>query len=480
MELKKQVIQSTKWNSLATVFNLGFQFLKLIVLTRLLDKSDFGLVAIATMVISFTSIFSDLGFTIAIIHKQDTTEKQYSSLYWANVLFSVFLFLLVVGISPLVARFYRENQLTIIIPLLAIEILANAFGKMFQTLKMKSLDFKFISIVSVSCTILGFVVTIILALTGFGVYSLVIGQLVQVLLVQSIYMITGRKSVKISLHFNVQEIKDYIIIGSYGLGAKVVDFAASKIDVFLIGRFFGMEALGVYNLAKELIAKPYSILGKIFYNIGVSAFAIIQNNINAIKDKLNLVLNSISLITAPLYILVAVFADLIVPIIYSNSFGEIIPLVRILAIFGFMSSLEFASFSVRDAKGKTNYSLLWTSLLFIIIVLTTYLLKDTSIIILAFAISVVSVITIVPFWYINIYKTIGVSFFDFLSPIIKNAVLAIVLGIVVYFLYSWNQSIYMVIALAVSYFALYLLGELVLNKQALMKVKDIIIKKENN
>lgn len=480
MDLKKQVIKSTKWNSLATVFNLGFQFLKLIVLTRLLDKSDFGLVAIATMVISFTSIFSDLGFTVAIIHKQDTTEKQYSSLYWANVLFSVFLFLLVVGLSPLVASFYRENQLTIIIPLLAIEILANAFGKMFQTLKMKSLDFKFISIVSVSCTIAGFIVTIILALIGLGVYSLVIGQLVQVLAVQSVYMISGRKSVKISLHFNIHEIKEYIIIGSYGLGAKVVDFAASKIDVFLIGRFFGMEALGVYNLAKELISKPYSILGKIFLNIGISAFAIIQNNINAIKEKLNLVLNSISLITAPLYVLVAVFADLIVPIIYSNSFGEIIPLVRILAVFGFMSSLELASFSVRDAKGKTNYSLLWTSSLFIITVLTTYLFKDTSVFVLAFAISAVSVIAIVPFWYINIYKIIGVWFFDFLRPIIKNALLAIVLGIVVYFLYSWNHSIYMVIALTVSYFALYLLGEIVMNKQTLMKVKDILFKKGNN
>lgn len=480
MELKKQVIQSTKWNSLATVFNLGFQFVKIIVLTRLLDKADFGLVAIATMVISFTSIFSDLGFTIAIIHKQNTTDKQYSSLYWANVIFSFLLFVIVVATSPLVASFYHDERITYVVSLLGLEILANAFGKMFQTIKMKNMDFKFISIVNIVCTIIGFAVTIALALLGFGVYSLVVGQLVQVVITQIVFMISGRKTINITLHFDIHEIKDYIIIGSYGIGSKVVDFAASKIDVFLIGRFFGMEALGVYNLAKELIAKPYSILGKIFYNIGVSAFAIIQNNINAIKDKLNLVLNSISLITAPLYILVAVFADLIVPIIYSNSFGEIIPLVRILAVFGFMSSLEFASFSVRDAKGKTNYSLLWTSLLFIITVLTTYLLKDTSIIILAFAISAVSVITIVPFWYINIYKTIGVSFFDFLSPIIKNAVLAIVLGIVVYFLYSWNQSIYMVIALAVSYFALYLLGELVLNKQALMKVKDIIIKKENN
>ena len=184
--LKKQVINSTKWNTLATIFNVGLQFLKLVVLTRLLERSDFGLVAIATMVIGFTSIFSELGFTIAIIHKQDTTREQYSSLFWANVIISIVLYLILFLLSPLASRFYGEVELTKIIPLLGIEIIANAFGKIFQTVKMKELDYRFISIVSIIGSIAGFVTTVVLALMQFGVYSLVLGQLLQVLLIQEI------------------------------------------------------------------------------------------------------------------------------------------------------------------------------------------------------------------------------------------------------------------------------------------------------
>lgn len=477
MDLKKQVIQSTKWNSLATAFNLGFQFVKLIVLTRLLDKADFGLVAIATMVISFTSIFSDLGFTVAIIHKQNTTEKQYSSLYWANIIFSVLLFLIVVSVSPLIASFYNEDRLRIIVPLLALEILANAFGKMFQTLKMKSLDFRFISIVSVSCTIIGFVVTVLLALSNFGVYSLVIGQLVQVSATQIIYMISGRKQLNISFHFSFNEIKEYIVIGSYGLGSKVIDFAASKIDVFLIGRFFGMESLGVYNLAKELIAKPYSILGRVFYNIGVSAFAIIQNNIKAIKEKLDLVVNSVSIITTPLYILLAIFADKIVPLIYSTSYVEIVPLIRSFAVYGIISSVELVSASIRDAKGRTEYSLIWTAFLLLVTVGITVALKDTSIYYLATAISIVSLITIVPFWYITIYKIADVPLWKFLMSFVKSIFIALIPGAIITLVYSNHNSNLMAIVLAIVFCLFYMLIQLVVNKNTIKQLGRIITKK---
>lgn len=477
MELKKQVIQSTKWNSLATIFNLGFQFVKLIVLTRLLDKADFGLVAIATMVISFTSIFSDLGFTIAIIHKQDTTEQQYSSLYWANVIFSVLLFIIVVATSPLVASFYNESRLTLIVSLLGVEILANAFGKMFQTIKMKSLDFKFISIVNIVCTIIGFVVTVALAILGYGVYSLVIGQLVQVVITQIVFMLSGRKSIKITLHFDIREIKDYILIGSYGLGSKVVDFAASKIDVFLIGRFFGMEALGVYNLAKELIAKPYTILGKIFYNIGVSAFAIIQNNVSAVKEKLSMVVNAVSLLTIPLYVVLAIFADRVVPIIYSSSYVEIVPLVRIFAIYGIISSIELVSASIRDAKGKTDYSLLWTFLLLIITTAITVVLKNTSINYLACAISIISIITIWPFWYITIYKTAGVTFKDYIKSFSNNFLISTLVGLIIFGLFLINNTTPVVIILSVLYCLLYLVGEYLFNRHAVNQLWYIIYKK---
>ena len=81
MRLKDQAISGAKWNTFATVNNAAVQMLKLFVLARLLEKSDFGLVAIAMMVITFTDIFANLGLSVGLIHKKEISQKEYSSVF---------------------------------------------------------------------------------------------------------------------------------------------------------------------------------------------------------------------------------------------------------------------------------------------------------------------------------------------------------------------------------------------------------------
>lgn len=439
MGLKKQVVNSAKWNTIATFFNMGLAFLKIAVLTRILERSDFGLVAIASVVIGFTSIFSDLGLTIAIIHKQDTTKEQYSSLYWTNVILSIVLYIVLLCATPLISSFYNEPILNEIVPLLGVEILANAFGKMFQTLKMKALDFKFISIVNVSSSVIGFVFTIILALSGWGIYSLVLGQLLTVIFVQVVYFISGCKTTQITFHLNFLEIKEYLSIGLYQLGARIIDYIAGKVDVFLIGHFWGMDALGVYNLAKDLLQKPCAILFKIVDSILTSAYAKIQNNARNMKIQYIRVSKMLSTFFIPVCVGFYVFADIIVKIAYGNVFHDAAAIMQALVLFEIINNIQKSANPIRTSLGRTDLSFVWALVTFVSTMAVVLIVKDTSILTLAWGLSVVNVITLIPYWRIALKRTIGIGFKDFMETFMPCFAMSLLIGGGIYLILGiWN------------------------------------------
>lgn len=429
MSLKQKAISGVKWNTTATVVLTLLQILRLAVLTRLLDKSDFGLIAIATMVIGFTDIFSELGLTVAVIHKQDISDKQYSSVFWTNILLSIIVFFALWGLTPFLSIFYKEPRLNTIIPLFGIQILMNGFGKMFQTIKSKNLEFAFLSKVRIVASIVGFLITVIFAILNYGVYSLVIGQLCQVALMQGIYTIVGRKEQTILWHLNFREIADFIKIGTFRLGSQVLDFVSSKIDIFLIGKFFGMDDLGIYNLAKDLICRPYGIINQFTSSVASSAFAQIQKDLDAVRAYYKKILSIISSIAVPIYIITFIAADFIVRILYGPNFNEVATLLRILTIYGIECSISSQGSIIQVALGRTDAGFKWTIVRIIITIGVIVAVSSMSIQAVAYGQSLLSVISFYLFWIIAIKPIIHISFGDYIKTFSKPILISIVLSL---------------------------------------------------
>jgi O-antigen/teichoic acid export membrane protein len=149
MTLKEQAISGVKWTTVSTISLAAGQLLKISVLTRFLDKSDFGLIAIVVFVLGFTNLFVDMGLSVAILHKQNISKNQYASLYWFNFMISGLIFFIVWLIAPVIAGFYKQPELNNLIPLMASTILFAAFGRQFNVIEQKKLNFKFISLVNI-------------------------------------------------------------------------------------------------------------------------------------------------------------------------------------------------------------------------------------------------------------------------------------------------------------------------------------------
>ena len=360
MSLRSQSVKGVKWNAVGTLTTTALQMLKLFILARILTKQDFGLLAIATMFLGFTEIFANMGLATGIIHKQNISRDQYSSVFWLNLMLSVGLWLLLWAVTPLIAGYYHQPDLRQLIPLLSFTLVIDSFGKMFYTLKTKELDFRFISIVQIVGVTLGVVLTVVLALLGHGVFSLAWGALLQAAITQCVYAVSGLKAYRIRLHFSLGEIRELVSIGLYQLGMQVVDYAANKLDIFLIGRFFSAEVLGVYNLAKELLYKAVQLINPIVTNVAAPAFARFQDDKPKMRRSYAEVLHLLSFVNFPIFMAFFLFAEPLTVLLYGGGMVEMVWFVRVLSVWGMLQSIGNPAGILMVSLGRTDLGFRWT------------------------------------------------------------------------------------------------------------------------
>jgi len=420
MSIRKQAIQGVKWTTLSTIFLAVTQLLKISVLARFLDKTDFGLMAIVVFVLGFTDLFIDMGLTSAILHKQNISKNEYASLYWINFLFSFLLFAVIWFITPLVSTFYNEKELNILIPLMALTLLFSAFGRQFKTIEQKELNFKFISLVDIVGSVISLVFAVILAYYGYGIYSLVYSSILLQIISNIAFLIQGIKRIGIKLHFVFAETKPFLKIGIYQVGGQIMNYFNRDLDILLIGKFFGSEILGGYSLAKQLVFRPAQIINPILTKVGAPVLAKFQNNIEALRKNYLKLLNIISTVNFIIYLVIIVFAKYIVLILYGQGFDDIVIIVQILSVYMYFRSLGNPAGSLIIATGKTDLGFYWNSLVLLIMPIIIYTASQFSIVIVAISLSVAMVFLTIPAWYFMIRKMINVGLREYLVSFVPS------------------------------------------------------------
>ena len=177
MNLKGEAISGVKWTSVSSVTVAVLQIIQLSILARFLDPSDFGLMALVMVVIGFSQAFLDMGVSAAIIHKQEITKDQLSTLYWTNLLAGFILLCIISIIAPYVADFYEDVELSKLIRLVGLTFLIQPFGQQFMVLWQKEMRFSEIAKIDVVNKSIALIVSVYFAYYGYGVYALVYGTL---------------------------------------------------------------------------------------------------------------------------------------------------------------------------------------------------------------------------------------------------------------------------------------------------------------
>ena len=417
MNLKKEAVSGVKWSTLSTVVLASVALLRLSILARFLDAADFGLMALVMFVLGFTNLFMDMGFTSAILHKQNISLKEYSSLYWMNVLFSLILFILLYLFSPLVASFYSESELLILIPLMAFSLIISSVGRQFKTILQKELKFKEISVIESVSAIISLVLAVYLAVEGYGVYSLVFSSLLQYTLSNILFFILGISRFGLLFHFKLKETYPFLKIGIYQVGSQVINYFNKDIDVLIIGKVFGAELLGGYNLAKQLVYRPIQVINPVITRVASPVLAKYQYNTTLLKKHYLTLVSMISTVNIPIYIGIVIFSPWIVEIMYGSDFLHIVYLTRLLSLYMLIRAISNPIGSLIIATGKTGLEFKWN--LITLIITPLFVLTGTmhSLMLTTLMLTLSMLVLFVPSWWILVRKLIGASFKEYVTAI---------------------------------------------------------------
>jgi lipopolysaccharide exporter len=352
--IKYQAVSGIKWNGLSMGAVTAFQFITLAVLARLLAPSDFGLMGMVMVVIGFAQAFADMGISNAIIYRQDVAKEHLSSLYWLNILAGVIIFFVICVSVPLIVKFYQETRLNNLLYLTAVIFLITPFGQQFQILLQKELKFNDLAKIDIGASVVNSTVAIVIALSGFGVYSLIWGQLASATGKALMLIITGWRDWRPELHFSTQDLKGYLTFGLYQMGERTMNYISSNIDYIVIGRMLGPIALGYYTLAYQIAISPLTKVNPVITKVGFSIFAKIQNDNYKIRRGYCKLIKYISMLSFPMMGGLFLVAAEFITVVYGGQWEASIRVLQILCMVGIFKSLGNTVASVILAKGRAD------------------------------------------------------------------------------------------------------------------------------
>lgn len=422
MDIKKKTLNAVKWTTIATFVKVGIGFLQMLILTRLLNPRDFGLMALVTIVIGFSQSFIDMGLSNAVIHKQEIRREQLSSLFWLNIIAGVFIFFVIFIIAPFIAMFYHETELTRLLRIIGLTFLIQPFGQLYSVLWQKELRFKEISILEIITSLISFIVSTVLAFLQFGVYALVWGAISASVIYTLFILIKGLKEHRPTFILKLSEIKNFIQFGLYQMGERIINYFNYQFDSLLIGKLLGMESLGIYSIAKQLVMYPAMIFNPIITRVTFPAMAKIQNDIDTLKEVYKKTINYLSSINFPIYAFMFIFSTEIITILYGKKWLSAIPVLAILSLWGALRSTGNPIGSLLLARGKAALGFYWNLGLFFIVPLVMYIGSRWGLIGLCISMLLFSFpFGMIANWYFLVYKLCKARFWEYHIQILKPA-----------------------------------------------------------
>jgi O-antigen/teichoic acid export membrane protein len=407
--IKKQVVAGVKWTSLSTIILALSAILKVSILTRFLDKGDFGLMAIVAFIMGIMELFNDMGLTSAILHKQNISKEVYSSLYWLNLISGFFIYALLFSLAPLISDFYHLVELKAIIPLVGLNLIIAGVGRMYKTIESKHLLFKTTSIIEVLSAVFSLAFSVFLAAKGFGVYSLVYSALAQAIISNILLLTLGLKKYGLMFHFRFFETRPFLKIGIYQVGGQITNYFNRDLDIVLVGKFFSPSVLGGYSLAKQLVFRPAQLINPVLIKVASPTLAKFQGNIHELKGQYLRLVNIVSSINIPVYMGILLFAPYIIDILYGPGFEDIVAIVRVLSIYMIFRAIGNPIGSLVIATGRTDLDFKWNLVTLLIMPGFIYVGSQFGILEVTLMITLAMAILFVPAWRLLVYPLINAT-----------------------------------------------------------------------
>jgi polysaccharide transporter, PST family len=349
-DMRGRVLRGLLWVAASSVGAQVTRAVVAIFIARLLDPEEYGLAALAIVFASLVMVFNDLGLGAALVQRKHLTEVDKSTAFWTSVSAGVIFTVLGVALAHPLADLYGQPEAAPLLLVLSLTFVVSALGAPQQWLMLREMDFRRVEVPTMVGGLVGGAAAIVAAVKGAGAWTIIVQQVVAITVTTVLFII--RSPWRPSLRFSVASLKDLGGFGAYLLGQRLLWYGQANGDRFLIGRYLGTNALGVYAVAYNTILVPASKLGGPVQRVFSPAFSRMQDDPERIAATWARVGRLLAVVSMPaLCGLVAVAPDF-VPLVLGPQWHDAVPVVQVLAWVGLVQAVQAINMDILMARDR--------------------------------------------------------------------------------------------------------------------------------
>ena len=359
-------MSAAQWRLMAGLVGAVSQLGVGMVLARLLTPANFGVLALASIVIGFVQPFGDFGLGAALVQRTVLTDRHVRVAFTLSVLLGVTIAGVLAGAAPLAAAVMRNPEVAPLLRVLSLGFALRGTAIVSGALLRRRLEFKRQFFID-SGSLVGYCgVAIVLAVRGYGVWSLVWGSLCQTSISAAAQFAVVRHSARPLMAR--REVGDLLDFGVGSALGAVVNYMALNGDNFVVGRTLGAASLGLYNRAYMLMNVPYTYAASAMTAVLFPAFAQIQDERARLQRGYLLLTRLAGIVAAPTLGTLAIGAPHVVPALFGPQWtGAVVPL-QILCLAGYFRALYHIGGVVAQSVGRV-YADLWRQFIYAFLVI---------------------------------------------------------------------------------------------------------------
>ena len=358
MSLGAKILSGPIWVSVDKFGTMFLQFFVNLILARLLTPADYGCIGMLAIFIVVSQVLIDGGFGSALIQKKQPTQVDYSTIFFWNLFFACFLYVVLFFSAPQIALFFKMPLLSDVLKVLGLILIINSLGIIQNNRLRKLLAFKKISLVNVLSLSAASLVGVFLAYRGWGVWSLVAMQLINALLNAGTLWLVARWYP--SWTFSFATLKELFGFGGFLLASNVLQEICKNLQGLIIGRKFSSTEMGLYSQAKKLDDVACLTLPNVIMQVLFPVYAQLQNDLKQMRKTLDMSVQVISFVTFPLVAIFILVAHPLIGFLYGNKWEGAIPYFQILCVGGLFACLQNVNYYAVAALGKSKPLFRWS------------------------------------------------------------------------------------------------------------------------
>jgi len=350
--LVSATIKGTAWNYLIFGLSKGVTFVATVILARLLSPDEFGLMAFSLIVIGYLDTFSGMGVENVVIYKQDNVEHNSNVAFTLGLVFNTIISATAFLIAPLVATFFDDPRVTDIVRALSIIFIIWGLGNIHAARLKKELQFRQTLLPELGKSISKAIVSIGLAFAGYGVWSLVWGQIAANVAASSLYWFVYRWKPRLTL--DMRTSRHLLGYSSQTVLSEFMGAIQTNIDYLIVGKRLGPDNLGYYTMAFRvpellIINTCYIVSNALF-----PAYSKLQNDLESLRKGFLLTLRYIALYTVPVGVGMFIVTPGFVKVVFGDQWIPAIPVMQALSLYAVIYSLSFNAGDIYKAIGRPD------------------------------------------------------------------------------------------------------------------------------